>query len=183
VRRSISLDRLSRAGRRPLALLGALATLAAAGACTANAASAAAPSSAAAATPSTVPRTSLPAIERQVMCVTCKIPLNVAQSPQADRERAYIESLIEQGETEAQIKRALVGQYGPAVLGLPAAHGFGLAAYLLPIAVVLSLLAALALLLPRWRRQARAQAARGTPRPTLDAADAARLDADLARMD
>ena len=37
------------------------------------------------------PRTSLPAIERQVMCVTCKIPLNVAQSPQADRERAYIQ--------------------------------------------------------------------------------------------
>ena len=62
---------------------------------------------------------SLPQIERQVMCVTCKIPLNVAESPQADRERAYIQSLIDRGQSEAQIKRALVGQYGPTVLGLP----------------------------------------------------------------
>ena len=41
------------------------------------------------------PRTSLPAIERQVMCVTCKIPLNVAQSPQANREREFIQGLID----------------------------------------------------------------------------------------
>src|SRR6202035_4097413 len=57
------------------------------------------------------PRTSLPQIERQVMCVTCKIPLNVAESAQADRERAFIQSLIDRGDSEAQIKRALVGQY------------------------------------------------------------------------
>jgi hypothetical protein len=31
---------------------------------------------------------SLPVIERQVMCVSCKIPLLLAESPQADRERA-----------------------------------------------------------------------------------------------
>lgn len=140
------------------------------------------PTTAAAAT-ETVPRASLPAIERQVMCVTCKIPLNVAQSPQADRERAFIQSLIARGQSEAQIKQALVGQYGPAVLGLPRAHGFDLAAYLVPLAVLLALVATLALLLPRWRRQARAQGARKTPHPTLDATDAARLDADLARFD
>src|ERR1700730_12237173 len=52
-------------------------------------------------------RPSLPTIERQVMCVTCKVPLNVAQSPQADRERAFIQGLIDAGQTEAQIKRAL----------------------------------------------------------------------------
>jgi cytochrome c-type biogenesis protein CcmH len=138
---------------------------------------------AAAAPRATAAHASLPTIERQVMCVTCKIPLNVAQSPQADRERAFIESLIEQGQTEAQIKRALVGQYGPTVLGLPGAHGFDLAAYLVPLAVVLALLMALALLLPHWRRQARAQAAGGAPHAKLDAADAARLEADLARFD
>jgi len=66
-------------------------------------------------------RTSLPVIERQVMCATCKIPLNVAESPQADRERAFIRTLIAQGRTEAQIKNALVVQYGPAVLALPSA--------------------------------------------------------------
>jgi cytochrome c-type biogenesis protein CcmH len=127
-------------------------------------------------------QTTLPAIERQVMCVTCKIPLNVAQSPQADRERAFIQGLIDEGRSEAQIKRALVGQYGPTVLGLPATHGFDLVAYLVPAAVVFALLAMLALLLPRWRR-ARSGGAREGPAQALDATDAARLEADLARFD
>jgi cytochrome c-type biogenesis protein CcmH len=128
-------------------------------------------------------RTSLPVIERQVMCATCKIPLNVAESPQADRERALIRGMIAQGQTEAQIKRALVDQYGPAVLGLPSAKGFDLTAYIVPIAVVLALLALLALLLPSWRRHARAQAAQAAQAPTLSASEAARLDADLKRFD
>lgn len=127
-------------------------------------------------------RPSLPTIERQVMCVTCKIPLNVAQSPQADRERAFIQSLIDGGQTEAQIKRALVGQYGPTVLALPATHGFDLAAYLVPLAALLALIAVLAVLLPRWRARTRASA-HGTTPPALSAADTARLDADLARFD
>jgi cytochrome c-type biogenesis protein CcmH len=164
--------------RPPLALLGLLVTLLAPGALTVLGAT-----GTTAAAASALPRTSLPVIERQVMCVTCKIPLNVAQSPQANRERAFIQGLIGQGETESQIKHALVGQYGPAVLGLPGAHGFDLAAYLVPLAVLLALLTALALLLPRWRRHARAQAAHEAPRPTLDATDAARLDADLAGFD
>ena len=127
------------------------------------------------------PRTSLPAIERQVMCVTCKIPLNVAESPQADRERAFIQSLIVEGKSEAQIKRALVGQYGPAVLALPSSHGFDLAAYLVPIAALLALLVGLALL-PRWRRGSAAAPAQ-EPATPLSGSDAARLDADLAHFD
>ena len=127
------------------------------------------------------PRTSLPAIERQVMCVTCKIPLNVAESPQADRERAFIQSLIAEGNSEAQIKRALVGQYGPSVLALPSSHGFDLAAYLVPLAALLALLVGLALL-PRWRRGSAAAPAQ-EPATPLSGADAARLDADLAHFD
>lgn len=129
------------------------------------------------------PRASLPVIERQVMCVTCKIPLNVAQSPQADRERALIQSLIARGLSEAQIKRVLVGQYGRSVLALPSAGGFGLLAYLVPLAVVIGGLAALAVLLPRWRTRSRAQTqGRAAPAP-LSQADATRLDADMARFD
>jgi cytochrome c-type biogenesis protein CcmH len=135
----------------------------------------------AATTPAVRTRASLPAIERRVMCVTCKIPLLVAESPQADRERAYISGLIGEGRTEAQIEHALVGQYGPAVLGLPSAHGFDLTAYLVPLAAVLALAATLALL-PRWRRQARAQDGPGTA-PALTDAETARLEADLARFD
>jgi cytochrome c-type biogenesis protein CcmH len=154
---------------RPPALLLVVAGLAA-GAIAAPAASIATP------TPS------LPAIERQVMCVSCKIPLNVAESQQADRERVFIRGLIAQGNSETQIKRALVAQYGPAVLGLPSTHGFDLAAYLVPVAVVVGLLALLTLLLPRWRRRAREGHEEPAPPPRLDATDAERLDADLARF-
>jgi cytochrome c-type biogenesis protein CcmH/NrfF len=132
------------------------------------------------------PRTNLPAIESQVMCVTCKIPLTVAQSPQADRERAFIQELIGQGQDEGQIKQALVAQYGPQVLALPATHGFDLAVYLVPIALVAVVLALLVLLLPRWRARSRSQAAvaAGTAESkTLSPADAARLESDLARFD
>jgi cytochrome c-type biogenesis protein CcmH len=140
-----------------------------------------APAGAIASTP--VARTSLPVIERQVMCVTCKIPLNVAQSPQADRERAFIQGLIDQGYGEAQIKRALVGQYGPTVLGLPGAHGFDLTVYLVPLAVVLALLGLLVVLLPRWRRRAAGAREARAPTPTLAPADAARLESDLSHFD
>ncbi len=128
-------------------------------------------------------QTSLPVIERQVMCVTCKIPLNVAQSQQANRERAFIQDLINEGQTEAQIKDALVAQYGPTVLGLPGAHGFDLTVYLVPLAAFLTLLTTLAVLLPRWRRHAREQADSALDAPQLNPADSARLEADLARFD
>jgi cytochrome c-type biogenesis protein CcmH len=129
------------------------------------------------------PRTSMPAIERQVMCVTCKIPLNVAESPQSQRERAYIRGLIAEGKSESQIKSELVAQYGSSVLALPSAKGFDLAAYLVPVAVVLALIGLLALLLPSWRRHARAQATSDAEAPELSVSDAARLDADLERFD
>ncbi|HEX3693404.1 MAG TPA: cytochrome c-type biogenesis protein CcmH [Solirubrobacteraceae bacterium] len=128
-------------------------------------------------------RASLPTIERQVMCVTCKIPLNVAESAQASRERVLIRRLIAAGESEAQIKQALVAEYGAAVLALPAAKGFDLAAYLVPAVVVLALVGLLALLLPGWRRRAREQRERNGPPQQLSANDAARLQADLDRFD
>ena len=128
-------------------------------------------------------RPSLTTIERQVMCVTCKIPLNVAESKQADRERAFIRREIAKGDSEAQVKDALVGQFGVTVLGLPGAHGFDLTAYLVPLAAVIALAATLLTLLPRWRRRARAQAAAANSAPSISAADSARLESDLARFD
>lgn len=127
--------------------------------------------------------TTLPVIERQVMCVTCKIPLNVAQSPQADRERAFIQRLIDEGKNEAQVKQALVGEYGPAVLGLPAAKGFDLTVYLVPLIAALALIVMFLTLLPRWRRAAARQARTESHGSSLEAADAARLESDLARFD
>jgi cytochrome c-type biogenesis protein CcmH len=129
------------------------------------------------------PRTTLPVIERQVMCVTCKIPLNVAESPQADRERAFIRGLIEKGRTEAQIKSALVAQYGPSVLALPSAKGFDVTVYVVPVVVVLALVALLAWLLPRWRRRARGQEDRAEHAPSMSPPDAERLESDMRRFD
>jgi cytochrome c-type biogenesis protein CcmH len=148
--------------RRTLAILAALAL--------------AAPPLAAAATP----RASLTDVENDVMCVVCNEPLAVSQSPQADRERAFINNLIAKGYTKHQIERAMVAQYGPSVLALPPAHGFNLTVYVLPPAILLLGAGALAFALPRWRRRTRA-AAEGDPLPALDPSDAHRLDEDLAR--
>jgi cytochrome c-type biogenesis protein CcmH len=123
------------------------------------------------------------AIEKQVMCVTCKIPLEEANSPQAERERAYLKGLVAQGLSEKQVKNALVAEYGPAVLALPKASGFNLAVYVVPPVAVLIALAAIALAVPRWRRRGREREGRSPPAPALSPADRARLDRDLARFD
>ena len=126
---------------------------------------------------------SLPDVEDEVMCPSCNVPLNVADSPQADDQRTFIRGLIAQGKSKEEVKEALVAEYGSDVLAVPKDDGFGLAATVVPIALVAALLAALALLLPRWRRRgapARAPAGGG---PALSAADAARLDEDLRRYD
>ncbi len=139
--------------------------------------------SAAQAAAAVAPRASLLAIERQAMCVTCKVALDESEAPQANTEREYIQGLINQGEDEAEIKRALVAQYGPTVLGLPSAHGFDLTAYLVPVLVVLALIATVLLLIPGWRRRGRAQAAATGAAAVLSAEDTAKLEADLARFD
>ena len=130
------------------------------------------------------PRTTLPAIEQQVMCVVCRTPLAVANGPQADAERQQIRELIAAGKSEQQIRDALVAQYGERVLALPRDHGFNLAVYLVPIAAVVLALALLALTLPRWRRSARERAAQpAVATPALSAEDTRRLNEELARRD
>jgi cytochrome c-type biogenesis protein CcmH/NrfF len=126
------------------------------------------------------PRASLTDIENDVMCVICNTPLAVSQSPEADRERAFIRGLIAQGKTKKQIENALVAQYGSSVLALPPAHGFNLTVYVLPPAVVLLGVGVLVWALPRWRRRTRTETG-GPPAPALDPVDAERLRQDLAR--
>lgn len=129
-------------------------------------------------------RASATAIEKQSMCVTCKIPLPEASSPQAEREKAYIKELVGKGLDETQVKNALVAEYGPAVLALPKASGVNLAVYIVPPAVVLIALAGLAFAIPRWRRRGRERDPGGSGSSrALSPADAARLDQDLARFD
>ena len=129
------------------------------------------------------PRASLTDIESDVMCTSCREPLEVAQSPQADSERAYIRGLIAQGETKSQILNNLVAQYGTAVLGKPPAHGFNLTVYIIPPAIVIIGAAILFVTLPGWRRRTRAAARDPDDSgPAIDPADAERLDQELSRF-
>jgi cytochrome c-type biogenesis protein CcmH len=129
-------------------------------------------------------RTSLHAVEAEVMCVSCGVPLAIAESPQADAERREITRLIQQGKTKQEILDSLVVTYGDRVLASPKDEGFGLAAYLVPIAIVLAMLAGLAVYLPRWRRNRDdADSTPATDGPALTDADSQRLAEDLARYD
>jgi cytochrome c-type biogenesis protein CcmH len=120
-------------------------------------------------------------VEDEVMCVSCNVALNVAESPQADAERKYIRQLIAKGYDKEQVKRALVAVYGDNVLALPKSEGVNWAAYLVPIALVATLAVALGFGLRRWRRREPPESDAGEPE--LSDADAARLDADLALFD
>jgi cytochrome c-type biogenesis protein CcmH len=129
------------------------------------------------------PRASLTDVESYLMCTSCREPLQVAQSPQADSERAYIRALIAQGETKSQIIDNMVAQYGPAVLGKPPAQGFNLTVYIIPPAILVLGAGILAFTLPRWRRRTRAAArTRAGPVEKLDPADARRLDQELSQF-
>jgi cytochrome c-type biogenesis protein CcmH len=131
------------------------------------------------------PRASFNDLEDEVMCDVCGVPLNIAESPRAEQQRQEIKGMIARGLTKKQIKAELVARYGPSILATPEDHGFALAAYLVPIAVLLAALAALAIALPRWRRRRPPPGdddAGGEDGPALSAADTRRLDDDLARF-
>jgi cytochrome c-type biogenesis protein CcmH/NrfF len=126
------------------------------------------------------PRTTLPDIEDEVMCVQCGTPLGLSNAPVAEREREFIRREIARGKTKEEIKDGLVDRFGPAVLAQPDDEGFGLTAYVVPPVLAVLALAAIILLARRWRRRPR----RADAAPEeLDATDARRLDRDLAAFD
>jgi cytochrome c-type biogenesis protein CcmH/NrfF len=130
------------------------------------------------------PQTSLTDVEDEVMCPICGTLLELAESPQAQRERALIRRLIAAGKTKAEIEQTLVDQYGREVLALPRGSGFDLSAYLVPAIGFLVAVVALAFGVSRWRRAGN----RGfdpdeAPADGPSDEDSKRLDADLARYD
>lgn len=129
------------------------------------------------------PSVSLNDIEGEVMCPICGELLELADSPQALREKAFISTLIAKGKSRAQIKDILVAQYGPEVLALPKASGFDLSAYLVPVIGFMIAAVALAVGVFRWRRNARPPGSEPPQARGPSAEDAERLDADLARYD
>jgi cytochrome c-type biogenesis protein CcmH/NrfF len=131
------------------------------------------------------PQTSIHDVEDEVMCPICGTLLELAESPQAQRERALVKRLIAKGMTKAEVKDALVAQYGPDVLALPEGSGFSLSAYLVPAIAFVVAAIALVLGVRRWRRAAKDPPGPGDARQAVkpEGEDAERLDADLARYD
>lgn len=128
------------------------------------------------------PRTSVTDVEDEVMCVACGVPLDIAESPQATQERGYIRQLVAEGKSKQEVKDALVAEYGDRVLALPKDDGFGLAAYLVPIAIVLIALGAGLFFVPKWRAK-KGEGEAAAEGPALTDADARRLEEDLARYE
>ena len=128
------------------------------------------------------PKTSLGDVEDEVMCSICGTPLGLAaDAPQAQRERAYIERLIADCRSKDQIKRALVAQFGPAVLALPGDAGDDggiedTLVYIIPAIALVLAIAGIAFALNRWRRKPR-------NRPAPVSGDSGRVDLDMERYD
>ena len=121
------------------------------------------------------PKPTLSDIEDEVMCPTCGVALSLSESPQAERQRALIQRLIDRGRSEDQIKARLVAEYGPSVLAAPPASGFSLTAYLVPLAAVAIALGSVAFALRRRRTRS---SATEEPAPADEFEDM--VDADLA---
>jgi cytochrome c-type biogenesis protein CcmH len=119
----------------------------------------------------------LPDIEDEVMCVECGTPLVVSQSPVADQERAFIEQQIAAGKSKAQIKAALVDEYGDQVLAEPGGDGFDATLWIVPMLLVLLGAIGIFFAVRRWRRNGPEPEA--PLAPALSAEDTRRLDAEM----
>ena len=129
------------------------------------------------------PKTTLPDVEDEVMCVECGTALNVSTSPVADREREFIRRRIEEGMSKPEIKAALVEEYGPKVLAVPEGGGFDVAAWLVPGLLCLIALIGVGIAALRWRGGDSDEPDEADAGPELDPDDRRRLDADLAAFD
>jgi cytochrome c-type biogenesis protein CcmH len=130
------------------------------------------------------PATTLNAVENELMCDTCNVPLSVAESPRADQERAEIRRLIAQGKTKQQILDTFVSEYGPNVLADPKGGSSATASWLVPAIVLVGAALVISLLVVRWRRKRRDADEPAEPTaPAISAEDEARLERDLALYD
>jgi cytochrome c-type biogenesis protein CcmH len=102
-------------------------------------------------------------IENRVMCPTCHQLLALSHSPIAERMRAFIRAQLASGKSEQQIERELVVQFGPAVLAEPPAQGFGLLAWLIPVAGLAAAAGGVFAVARAWRRRAPADTSDVSP--------------------
>ena len=121
-------------------------------------------------------------LEKKFICPTCQTTLELSNAPIAERMREFIRERIAAGDSEKEIEKALVAQFGEAVLASPPKEGFNLLAWVLPLAGGAIAVAAVAVALRRWSRE-RAPATPAAAGPPLDPELERRVDEELARFD
>jgi cytochrome c-type biogenesis protein CcmH len=128
-------------------------------------------------------RPSLAKLEGEVMCPVCGTTLDQSDSPAALQIERFIKRRIAAGDSEGEIKHALVANYGDAILSSPPKHGFGLLAWWVPLGGIVLAAALLGWGVWRWshgREPEPAAAPAGAPfDPALDR----HLDDELKRFD
>ena len=133
------------------------------------------------------PRTTLPDVEDEVMCVECGTVLNISTSRVADDQREFIQARIDRGQTKQEIKAALVDEFGPDVLAMPDRRGFNLAVYLVPAALGVIGLLGVTVAARRWRSRrdpgVTGSGTDGRPTARLEPDQEQRLAAELAAFD
>ena len=130
-------------------------------------------------------RPTLAELEGEVICPTCETTLDQSSSPVAQRMRAFIRKRIASGDTKSEIKAKLVADFGEGVLAEPPRRGFGLLAWLVPLAGLGAGAAVIGAVVWRWSREREPElggaTASGEEAP-LDPELERRLDAELGRL-
>ena len=139
----------------------------------------------AAAAAQSCPKTSVADVEDEVMCPVCGTPLALAtEAPQAERERLFIQRLVDDCKSKDEVKQALVAEFGDRVLALPGDQGDDslgdVLVYVIPAVGIALAAAGIAFAVVRWRRP---RTGDGPPGPALASAEGARLDDDMNRYE
>jgi cytochrome c-type biogenesis protein CcmH len=117
-------------------------------------------------------------LEAKLVCPVCETTLDQSNAPVAERMKLFIRERIAAGDTEEEITDALVAQFGPGVVASPPDGGFGLLAWLLPLAGIVGGAVAVWLLVRTWSRT-RSAAVGERLSPELER----RVDEELTRFD
>jgi cytochrome c-type biogenesis protein CcmH len=118
-------------------------------------------------------------LEAELVCPVCETTLDQSDAPVAQRMKLFIRERIAAGDTEDEIKDALVAEFGTGVLATPSTSGFGLLAWLVPLGAVLAGAIVVGLLVRSWSRRRPPRA----PEPPLDPELDRRVDEELARFE
>ena len=119
-------------------------------------------------------------LEAEIVCPVCETTLDQSNAPIAQRMKAFIRVRIGAGDSESEIKDALVAEFGSEVLAEPPGGGFGLLAWLLPLTALVGGAVVAGLLIRSWSRR------RGPPAggdEDLDPQLERLVDEELARFD